>query len=79
MGETIRVSEEFHEHVRAHNRDGETMEETLRRLTRGPDPEILADIVAGGDERTAAEMRDAIERKREAGRERRETLRERFE
>jgi hypothetical protein len=79
MGKTIRVSEEFHEFVRAHNRDGETMEETLRRLTRGPDPEVLADIIGRGDEGAAAEMREAIERKRESGRERRERLRERFE
>jgi hypothetical protein len=79
MGKTIRVSEEFHEFVRAHNRDGETMEETLRRLTRGPDPEVLAGIISRGDEGAAAEMREAIERKRESGRERRERLRERFE
>lgn len=79
MSKTIRVSEEFHELVRAHNREGETMEETLRRLTRGPDPEVLADIISGGDERTAAEMRRAIERKREDGRGRRTRLRERFE
>lgn len=79
MSKTIRVSGAFHEFVRAHNREGETMEETLRRLTRGPDPEILAEVVSGGDEQAAARMRDAIERKREDGRERRERLRERFE
>lgn len=79
MSKTIRVSEEFHELVRAHNREGETMEETLRRLTRGPNPEMLADIVSGGDEQTAAEMREAIEHMREKGRARRERLQERFE
>lgn len=79
MSKTIRVSEEFHELVRAHNREGETMEETLRRLTRGPDPEVLAEVVAGGDDRAAREMRAAIEARREAGRERREGLRRRFE
>lgn len=79
MSKTIRVSEEFHELVRAHNREGETMEETLRRLTRGPDPEMLADIVSGGNEQAAAEMREAIERRRENGRMRRERLQERFE
>jgi hypothetical protein len=79
MSKTIRVSEEFHELVRAHNREGETMEETLRRLTRGPDPEVLAEVVAGGDDEAAARMREAIQRKRDSGRERREALRERFE
>jgi len=79
VSKTIRVSEEFHELVRAHNREGETMEETLRRLTRGPNPEMLADIVSGGDEQTAAEMREAIEHMREKGRARRERLQERFE
>jgi len=78
MGKTIRVSEDFHEVVRAHNLDDETMEETLRRLMGGPSPEVLADVV-GGDDDVAAEMRDAIERKRDRGRERRADLRERFE
>ena len=75
MSKTIRVSEEFHELVRAHNREGETTEETLRRLTRGPDPEV----VAGGDDGAAGRMREVIERKRASGRDRREALRERFE
>jgi hypothetical protein len=79
MSKTIRVSEEFHELVRAHNREGETMEETLRRLTRGPDPEVLASVVGDGDEQAAARMRAAIERKRANGRDRREAVRERFE
>jgi hypothetical protein len=79
MSKTIRVSEEFHELVEAHNREGETMEETLQRLTRGPDPEVLAEVIGGGDEEAAARMREAIERKRDSGRDRREALRERFE
>lgn len=78
MSKTIRVSKEFHELVRAHNREGETMEETLRRLTRGPDPDVLAGIITRGDEQAAGEMREAIEHKRESGRKRRERLRERF-
>lgn len=45
MGKTIRVSEEFHELVKAHNREGETMEETLRRMTRGPDPGDVAGLL----------------------------------
>jgi hypothetical protein len=55
------------------------MEDIHRRLTLGPDPEVLADIVSGGDKRTAMELRGTIERKRENGRKRRESLRERVE
>lgn len=79
MPKTIRVSEDFHEVVKAHNRDDETMEETLRRLMGGPTPEALADVVGGDDDEVAAEMRDAIAEKRDRGRERRSELRERFE
>lgn len=79
MTKTIRVSDSFHEVVSAHNREGETMEETLRRITRGPDPEVLATVLEGGDEEAAAEMREAIDAKRERGRERRRDVRERFE
>jgi predicted CopG family antitoxin len=78
MTKTIRVSENVHEVVKAHNRDDETMEETLRRLTGGPSPEALAEII-GSDGETATEMRKAIERNRERGRERRAELRDRFE
>ncbi|USZ68619.1 hypothetical protein NGM10_02490 [Halorussus salilacus] len=78
MTKTIRVSEDFHEVVKAHKRNDETMEETLRRLMGGPSPDALAEVV-GRDDETAAEMREAIERKRDSGRERRAELRERFE
>lgn len=78
MAKTIRVSEEYHALLKAHNRDGETMEETLRRLTGGPDPEVLAGIVADS-EHDSAELRAAIERRRECGRSRRASLRERYE
>lgn len=79
MGKMIRVSEEFHELIKAHRHDGETMEETLRRLVGGPSPEVLLDTIAGGDEEAAAEMRRAIEEQRARGRARRAALRERFE
>lgn len=79
MSKMIRVSEDFHELIAAHRRDGETMEDTLRRLVGGPDPEILRDIIARGDDEAAADLRRAIERRREAGRERRRVLRERFQ
>lgn len=78
MAKTIRVSEEYHALLKAHKREGETMEETLRRLMRGPDPEVLADIVAT-DEGEGEELREAIARKRARGRERRASIRERFE
>lgn len=79
MSKIIRISEGFYEVIEAHRRDDETMEETLRRLVGGPSPDVLAEIVEGGDEEAAEEMRRAIEAKREQGRERRAELRERFE
>ncbi|MFB6157461.1 MAG: hypothetical protein ABEJ34_06440 [Haloferacaceae archaeon] len=45
MVKTIRVSEEYHEWLRAHKREDETMEETLRRMTRGPNPEDVAGLL----------------------------------
>lgn len=45
MVKTIRVSEEYHAWLRAHKRDDETMEETLRRMTRGPNPEDVAGLL----------------------------------
>lgn len=79
MSKMIRVSEEFHELIKAHRRDEETMEETLRRLLGGPSPEVLAEAIAGGDEAAAAAMRRAIDENRSRGRDRRAALRERFE
>ena len=38
----FQVFEVYHAHVKAHNRDGETVEETLRRLSRMPDPHEFA-------------------------------------
>lgn len=78
MAKTIRVSEAFHALLGAHNRDDETMEETLHRLIGGPDPNVLAEVI-GSDDATTDEMRRAIARKRERGRDRRTVVRERFE
>jgi len=47
MVKTIRVSEEYHEWLSAHKRADETMEETLRRMTRGPDPGDVAGLLTG--------------------------------
>jgi hypothetical protein len=75
MSKSVRVSEEFHEFVKSHSRDDETMEETLRRLIGGPDPEEVAGILSS---QTAEEMRERIEKRRSDTGEKRE-LRERFE
>lgn len=78
MAKTIRVSEAYHAVLKAHNREGETMEDTLRRLMGGPDPEVLAEVIATDGTESEA-LREAINRKRERGRARRAALRERFE
>jgi hypothetical protein len=57
MVKTIRVSEEYHEWLRAHKRDDETMEETLRRMTRGPHPDDVAGLLT---ESEAADAKDAV-------------------
>lgn len=59
MAKMIRVPDEYHAWVKAHNEEGETMFETLRRLTREPDPESLAGILSEGE---VAEARKAAER-----------------
>jgi hypothetical protein len=63
MSKSVRISEEFHEFVRAHSREGETMEETLRRLIGGPHPEDVAGILST---ETAERMRERLREKREA-------------
>lgn len=63
MGKTIRVSEEFHELVKAHNRDGETMEETLRRMTRGPDPGDVAGLLSSEQAEEAKAAVDDLRRR----------------
>lgn len=59
MVKTIRVSESYHEWLSAHKRDEETMEETLRRLTRGPNPSDVAGLLSESeaDEANAAVAR----------------------
>ncbi|MFB6125142.1 MAG: hypothetical protein ABEJ59_04205 [Halanaeroarchaeum sp.] len=76
MSKSVRISEEFHEFVKAHNRDDETMEETLRRLIGGPHPENVAGILTS---ETAERMRERLEAKRETDVEKKHELRERFE
>ena len=61
MVKTIRVSESYHEWLSAHKRDEETMEETLRRLTRGPNPNDVAGLLS---ESEAEEAKAAVARLR---------------
>ena len=67
MVKTIRVSEEYHEWLNAHKEDGETMEETLRRMTRGPHPSDVAGLLT---EEEAEDAKDAVGRLRGGDRDR---------
>jgi hypothetical protein len=75
MSKSVRVSEEFHVFITAHKRDDETMEETLRRLVGGPDPEDVAGILSS---ETAAEMRARMRFKREADEQSKRKIRTQF-
>lgn len=57
MVKTIRVSEEYHEWLTAHKEDDETMEEALRRMTRGPHPNDVAGLLT---EEEAADAKEAV-------------------
>ncbi len=76
MSKLVRISEEFHEFLKAHTRDDETMEETIRRLIGGPHPEDVAGILSTD---TAETMRDRLEEKGGVDIEGKRTVRERFE
>jgi len=67
MVKTIRVSEEFHEWLTAHKEDDETMEETLRRMTRGPHPDDVAGLLT---EEEADAAKEAVADLRGRGRDR---------
>lgn len=75
MVKTIRVSEEYHEWLNAHKRDDETMEETLRRMTRGPHPDDVAGLLS---EEEADEAKEAVERLRGRDRDRLDAARNTF-
>lgn len=76
MVKTIRVSEEYHEWLHAHKESDETMEETLRRMTRGPHPDDVAGLLS---EEEAADAKEAIDRLRGRDRDRLDTARSAFE
>lgn len=67
MVKTIRVSEEYHEWLAAHSHSDETMEETLRRMTRGPYPSDVAGLLSP-DEADAATAAVADRRGRDRDR-----------
>jgi hypothetical protein len=76
MVKTIRVSEEYHEWLSAHKEDDETMEETLRRMTRGPHPSDVAGILTEGE---AEDAKEAVNRLRGGDRDRLAAARSAFE
>jgi hypothetical protein len=76
MSKSFRVSPEFHEYVKSHKRDDETMEETLRRLIGGPDPDEVSGILS---DETADSIEAQLEKKRERAVEGKNDLAERFE
>ncbi|MFC6614871.1 hypothetical protein ACFQAS_07860 [Halopenitus salinus] len=76
MVKTIRVSEDYHEWLTAHNEPGETMEETLRRMTRGPHPEDVAGLLT---EAEADAAKEAIQDLRGRDRDRLSTARRAFD
>jgi len=67
MVKTIRVSEEYHEWLNAHKKNDETMEETLRRMTRGPHPSDVAGLLS---EAEAEDAKQAVDRLRSGDRDR---------
>lgn len=76
MVKTIRVSEEYHAWLSAHKREDETMEETLRRMTRGPHPSDVAGLLS---EDEAEDAKAAIENLRGRDHNRLNAAREVFE
>jgi len=76
MVKTIRVSEEYHEWLSAHKESGETMEETLRRMTRGPHPSDVTGLLA---EAEAEDAKEAVNRLRGRDRDRLDDARCSFE
>lgn len=75
MGRRIRVSDEYHELIREHKRDDETMEETPRRMTGAPGPRVLAGALS---DESAETMKEGIEDLRGRDRDRLRRVREAF-
>jgi predicted CopG family antitoxin len=54
---TIRVSEDLHSRIKAHNREGETLSETLERLVGTPPLREMAGVLSDEE---VTEFREAI-------------------
>ena len=76
MTKTVRLSDDFHGWIKAHKRDDETMEETLRRLTRGPNPSDVAGLLTSAE---AEEAKQAVADLRDRDSDRLETARDAFD
>ena len=76
MVKTIRVSEEYHEWLSAHKEGDETIEETLRRMTRGPHPSDVAGLLT---EEESEDAKEAVNRLRGRDRDRFDAARSAFE
>ncbi|MEF8802191.1 MAG: hypothetical protein V5A56_14385 [Halolamina sp.] len=76
MVKTIRVSEEYHAWLSAHKEDDETMEEALRRMTRGPHPSDVAGLLTDEE---AEEANKAVSRLRGRDRDRLTAARRAFD
>ena len=75
MGKTIRVSDEFYSWVETCKRDDESMEDALRRLTRGPHPSEVAGLLTPEE---AEEMKEAAKKFRESDGDRKRRARNAF-
>jgi len=75
MTKTVKLSEEYHSWVKSHKREGETMEETLRRLTGGPHPEDVAGVLSPSE---AESLKEAVKRRRNSDDDRKRRARETF-
>jgi len=76
MVKTIRVSEEYLEWLTAHKKSDETMEETLRRMTRDPHPSDVAGLLT---EEEAEDAKEAVNRLRGGDRDRLDAARSAFD
>jgi predicted CopG family antitoxin len=75
MTKTVKISDEYHSWIKSHKREGETMEETIRRLTGGPDPKDVAGILTPEE---AESMKAAVKRRRDSDNARKRQARETF-
>jgi len=75
MSESVRISEELRAFLEPRQRDDETMEETLRRLTRGPHPNEVAGLLSPEE---AAELKESVKGIRRSDHDRKDRARSAF-